>query len=90
MPKVDAFQMDGLEVRFFSNDHMPPHLHVSRSGEWHIKVYILETTNRDLSHDIVFVRRSISGSVKRDLARLVALHRESLLREWEDKVQRDQ
>jgi hypothetical protein len=81
--------VDGLEVRFFSNDHMPPHLHVSKRGEWHIKVYILETTARVLSYDTVFVRRSIPRGVRRHLARRVALHRATLLREWEAKVQGD-
>ena len=40
---VTAFQISGLKIWFWSNDHEPPHFHVKRRGEWEVKVFFLLT-----------------------------------------------
>ena len=41
MPKVDAFSLPGLEVLFYSGDHLPPHIHVRKTGKWEIRLYFI-------------------------------------------------
>jgi hypothetical protein len=36
VPKVDAFSVAGLVLRFYSNDHMPPHFHAEKPGRWEV------------------------------------------------------
>ena len=45
MATVTAFQIDGLKIWFWSNDHEPPHFHVKRRGEWEVKVFFLLSPN---------------------------------------------
>ena len=46
MATVQAFQVSGLKMWFWSNDHEPPHFHAKRSGEWEVKVsFMLEPDN---------------------------------------------
>ena len=87
---VDAFSIPGLECRFPSLDHDPPHFHVRRAGEWEIKVRILTTTSNRLDWEPKWPPH-FSGpqrSLRRTLAVLVAQHRVALIGEWERKVGR--
>ncbi len=86
MGKVDAFQLDGLVLLFYSNDHLPPHFHVIKRGSWEIRVYLLATTQQELSFDLKWG----AGPSGRDQQRLrvaVDAHRAALLAEWEAKVE---
>jgi hypothetical protein len=38
VPRLDAFSVAGLELFFNSLDHLPPHFHARRPGEWEIRV----------------------------------------------------
>lgn len=86
MPKLETFAIAGLDIRIHSNDHLPPRVHVTRRGQWSIKVFFLETTEAHVAFDIVFGRR-IPRAIRARFARAVAEHRAALLREWESKVQ---
>ena len=85
MGKVACFAVAGLELWFNSNDHLPHHIHVSRVGEWEIRVYFLEVTEDTLSFDAKW-GSGPSRRVREALKNLVLLHREELLLEWEKKV----
>ena len=90
MPPVEAFSVSGLDLRFYSDDHWPPH--VRKPGTWEIRVYILTTTESDLHFDAAWPKKSgvgPTGAQQRSLRRRVADHRAELLVEWDDKVRFD-
>ncbi len=89
MPKVAAFEINGLELRFYSFDHNPPHFHVIKPGDWEIVVNILSTTEDTLDGRVRWSKRSgqPSAAVQRQIAQRVAGSRQQLLEEWESKVQ---
>jgi hypothetical protein len=83
VPKVDAFTVAGLVLRFYSNDHMPPHFHAEKPGQWEVRVRF----RRDPSEMIEFItKRRPRTSELRELKRLAELHRIALLVEWDAKV----
>ena len=51
MGTVDAFSIPGLRLWFNSSDHLPQHLHVTKRGEWEIRVFFLECADGHLAHD---------------------------------------
>jgi Domain of unknown function (DUF4160) len=89
LPKLDAFSVPGLDLVFHSDDHAPPHFHATRPGEWSIRVFILETASAGaLEMEEVFARKKPRGRLLRELREAVVEHKEELLREWEEKVQK--
>jgi hypothetical protein len=81
MAIVRAFDLPGVNLWFYSNDHQPPHFHAKRSGEWEVKVNFLEDARR-----MIEVKWQISKPSARTLKKLTALaahHRAALLAEWE-------
>lgn len=88
MPKVQAFSISGLEVRLYSSDHLPPHIHVRNVGEWEIRVYFLRCTRKHLDYDVKWPP-SFGGprskTRKRILEKVLA-NKAALLEEWEAKV----
>ena len=85
MGKVDAIAVAGLSLWFNSNDHLPPHFHALRTGQWEIRVYFLECVPGHLEYDVKW-GRSPSGGDRRTLLGLVLGARVELLVEWEQKV----
>lgn len=84
MGKVSAFAQDGFELFFNSSDHLAPHFHAERSGEWEVRVFFLQD---DAS--MVEIKWSLKAPSKRELKRLCAAaaqFRPQLLAEWEQKV----
>jgi len=84
VPKIDCFEIAGLESWFWSNDHTPPHFHIKRAGKWELKVNFLE--NED---EVLFEREwgeLPSSKVRKEIKRLVIANRAALLAEWEAKV----
>jgi len=81
--KVTCFQVPGIDIWFNSNDHLPPHFHAERAGEWHVRVFFLRAPEEMLE------RKWGKGPSPRD-RRLLALgaqvHRSLLLEEWAMKV----
>lgn len=87
--KVDAIRLAGLDLRFYSSDHLPPHFHAIRRGEWNIRVYIRSTTKERLDYSMKWPKGfgGPPGKIGRELRRLVSENRAALLQEWENKVQ---
>ena len=45
MGKVGCITLAGLSLWFNSNDHLPPHFHVNKTGEWEIRIYFLRCSD---------------------------------------------
>ncbi len=88
MGKIDAFNINGLEIYFRSNDHPPPHFHVRRAGEWEIRVFIVSTSEAHLDYDVVWPKRlkGVTSKTRKELRKSVTQHKAALLEEWEEKV----
>ena len=86
MGRVDAVVLEGLDLWFNSSDHLPPHFHAKRRGEWEIRVYFLLCTDDELVFDVKWVKKDPSAKVLARIRRVVGGHRAELLREWEQKV----
>lgn len=85
MGRVTCIRIEGLSLWFNSNDHLPPHVHVNRSGEWEIRIYFLRCTERRLDFDIKW-GPGPSAKLQRELLNAVLKNRVALLLEWEQKV----
>ena len=86
MGRVEAFLLDGLELWFNSSDHLPPHLHVKRRGEWEIRVYFLLCTDGRLEFDRKWGKKDPPAATQAAIHKSVLKHRAGLLAEWEKKV----
>ncbi len=86
MGKVEAVVLKGLDLWFNSSDHLPPHLHARRRGEWEIRVYFLLCTDGELVFDCKWAKKAPSANVIDRIRKAVVEHRVELLREWEQKV----
>jgi hypothetical protein len=84
MGKVECFELEGIDLRFYSNDHEPPHLHAERPDAWEVRVFFLEDPVR------VEVKWPKDGGPsagdRAALMRGAADHRSMLLDEWKRKV----
>lgn len=89
MGRVDAVVLEGLDLWFNSSDHLPPHFHARRRGEWEIRVYFLLCTDDELAFDYKWTRKSPSAKVLAKLSRAVVARRVELLQEWEQKVSKE-
>jgi hypothetical protein len=84
MPRVQAFEIDGLDLWFPSNDHEPSHFHAKRSGEWEVRVHFL-MNDREMI-EVKWLKSSkmrVSKQDKQEIIELVNAHRHQLLQEWE-------
>lgn len=88
MGRVDAFVLQGLELWFNSSDHLPPHIHVKRRGEWEIRVFFLLCSDSHLEFNRKWGRKDPPVATKAAIREAVVEHRVELLREWEQKVAR--
>jgi hypothetical protein len=79
---VQAFQIDGIKLWFWSNDHDPQHFHAKRDGEWEIRVFFL--LDAESMFEVAWERKTPSRKVLKELALLVEEHRASLLEQWEE------
>ncbi len=92
MGKVEAFEIEGLEAWFNSQDHHPPHLHIRRRGEWEIRVFFLECSEGRLNFELKWGQRrkrrkkGPSPQAQASILDEVLKHRTELLLEWERKV----
>ena len=89
MGKVTSFSLNGYQLRFYSNDHRPPHFHATKGQDWEIRIFIETTTRNHLHYKIKWsnlnTRQPARQSLK-TLAKLVSEYRLELLEEWEIKV----
>lgn len=85
MAQLEAFELPGFELWFNSNDHLPPHFHVEKSGTWEVRVLFLR--RGDEMFERVWGKNGPSGKLKKQIEEMVDTHREALLVEWEAKVE---
>jgi hypothetical protein len=87
MGRVTAIAVDGLDLWYNSSDHLPPHFHARRAGEWEVRIDILRTTMEELVYDPKWPPRvTLPGAISRTLRVAVVTNRAALLTEWEAKV----
>ena len=86
MGQVEAFTLQGLKLWFNSSDHLPPHVHVKRRGDWEIRVFFLECTENYLACEHKWGRKNPSAADRSAILAAVLEHRVALLEEWERKV----
>ena len=86
VPRVLCVSVNGIELWFNSNDHLPPHFHAERLGDWEVKVHFMR--DRSEMVEVVYTARPRHPS-KRELRTLLEqseTHRVALLEEFEAKV----
>lgn len=81
MVLVRAFSIPGLQCRFYSSDHEPPHFHAKRKGEWEVRVYFQNLGQAMI--EVMWNRKPISSRFRDRLISAVEEHREALVVEWE-------
>lgn len=81
MATVEAFEIEGLKIWFWSNDHEPPHFHAKRSGEWEVKVSFLLPAEEMI--ELVWAEKKPTGKALKRLTVLAEEHRAALLAQWE-------
>jgi hypothetical protein len=86
--RVEAFSIAGLDLWFNSSDHLPPHFHARRAGEWEVRVFFLLCTDTHLETSVKWRhrKRSIGRKHLETLREAAVQFREQLLEEWEVKV----
>ena len=86
MGTVEAFALAGLKLWVNSSDHLPPHIHASRRGQWEIRVFFLECTDSNFVSELKWGRKGPSAVDRTAILSAVLQHRVALLEEWERKV----
>ncbi|MGA3123068.1 MAG: DUF4160 domain-containing protein [Polyangiaceae bacterium] len=86
MGEVTSFALAGLELWFNSDDHLAPHFHAERPGDWEVRVYFLRD-RADMFETKWSIRlgRPRRGDL-RQLAALAEANRAELFAEWQQKV----
>lgn len=82
MATVQAFQVEGLKIWFWSNDHEPPHFHAKRSGEWEVKVRFMLDPSEMIEVES-WSKKSPPKKGLKELTSLAAKHRVELLTQWQ-------
>jgi hypothetical protein len=83
---VAAFSVAGLDFWFNSSDHLPPHFHAEKPGDWEVRVYFLR--DRSEMFEVKWTKKKGRPRKKdfRAVGRATEQHRAELLVEWEQKV----
>jgi hypothetical protein len=81
MANVTAFQMDGLKIWFYSDDHTPAHFHVKKSGEWEMRVFFM--LDKDEMIQVKWSDKKLSRKIQKEICGLAEEHRVDLLIQWE-------
>jgi len=82
MVTVSAFQIEGLKLWFWSNDHEPPHFHVKKAGEWEVKISFMLDQSEMV--EVEWSKKHLSQKVLKQLTKLAEEHRVALLIQWQD------
>ena len=84
MAKVRAFAVAGLDLRFYSNDHDPPHFHAIKLGHWKITIHFTLCTTSNLAYEKKWYKTTGPKSADcKALLEQVLNYRHALLIEWE-------
>lgn len=86
MGKLQCFTINGIEMWFFSNDHLPPHFHAKRKGQWEVKVNFLASSSTEMFQVVWPKGKEVPKTITNLLEKMVNDHRDELLKEWELKV----
>jgi len=88
LAKLESFSLSGLDLWFHSLDHLPPHFHVRKPGEWEIRVNFLSCIDGNLDFTVKWQEKNrlFSQQEKRMLVEAISENRVGLLEEWERKV----
>jgi hypothetical protein len=82
MARVQAFEIEGLKLWFWSNDHDPPHFHAKKDGEWEVRVRFL--LRRGDMVEVKWEKKSVPSKTLKNLEALAETHRAALLAQWEE------
>jgi hypothetical protein len=77
----------GLQIRLYSNDHDPEHIHIIKPGDWEIRVYFLLSGTNCLTYDLLWNnknKRPSSKDMKR-IATYIKDYKNELINEWINK-----
>lgn len=83
VPRGDAFSVAGLVLRFYSNDHMPPHFHAEKPSRWEVRVRFRLDPSEMIE---ALSKKKPRLSELKELRKLAEEHRVALMDEWESKV----
>lgn len=83
MATVIAFQINGLKIWFWSNDHEPPHFHAKKAGEWEVKISFMLDQSEMVELES-WSKKSPSKKVVKELTSLAEAHRIALLQQWQE------
>ncbi|MBI4704508.1 MAG: DUF4160 domain-containing protein [Deltaproteobacteria bacterium] len=83
MGEVECFALEGLEIWFNSDDHLPPHFHLATTS-WEIRVRFLREADDMIQP--CWGRAGPTGAQRRRITKAAEEHRAELLQEWEAKV----
>jgi hypothetical protein len=86
VPRVTTFRLEGLELWFYSSDHLPPHFHAEKAGEWEVRVMFMREPDEMIEVVVSFKANKPSKGDLKDLKAKAEEHRAALLVEWEAKV----
>jgi hypothetical protein len=84
--KVTSFSLAGLDLWFNSDDHLPPHFHAEKPGEWEVRVYFLRERADMFEAKWTARAGKPSRGDLRALGTLAEANRAVVLVEWEHKV----
>jgi hypothetical protein len=82
VPTVRCASVTGLETWFNSRDHLPPHFHAERVGQWEVRVMFM----RQPPEFEPCWGCQPSGRDQKRLRSVAERHRLELLSEWEQAV----
>jgi len=88
--KVRACEFPGYDAWFNSADHLPPHFHLEKPGQWQIRVKF--RSDRSEMFEIVWPKnpKKKGGRPKqselKEIAETVEAHRTALFEQWEQDV----
>jgi hypothetical protein len=86
MGKLECFCIPGIELWFFSQDHLPPHFHAKRKGQWEVRVFFLEGSASEM-FEVVWIKvKQVPTADLKLLEEHVTANRAEILEEWERKV----
>jgi hypothetical protein len=82
MAKLECFTTLGIELWFFPKDHLPPHFHAKRKGQWEVRVYFLESRT-DKMFDVVWLKgKEVARVDTKLLEEMVTTYRIEIFEEW--------
>ena len=83
MATVEAFQIYGLKIWFWSNDHEPPHFNAKRKGEWELKVSFMLDPSQMIEVE-GWSKKTPPKKVLKELTSSAEKHRVDLLKQWQE------